>query len=455
MAKRTLSRPGRFPGWIRGLSSFLVLACLSLTFSSCDFLKAGLEAYTDCDSFDSDYETRLADEGVLLDSVPTEQEQYPMSIIVSQDALNRLFAAVADQDIPELTISENILGVTVELGLDPELPLLQIGGENGCGDCILLEMGFSVRVDIPSLLIHVGGSGSGRYQFPLLIQDNGMESSTVYARLDESEVLDIDISIDGIPDSYINYIEGYLADMATLVIQEYYGNVKIFDLAAWKLGNGDIRLLARGPHIHPETGTVVFGLQSNLVRPLGGAIEIQPTLPPGIDIGMQFHPELIQQIIERMLNEGYIPRSYGTTGTADESGPLSVTMNKMEATSEGLLNTNFRLWQVGGDYCGYADLQVSLGLSITDREVRLQGAGIEVTEADGVGQVLAMADTWLQGRFTQDMMSFSELAINYRELTLPLGKQAEMSSDSFRLDIGTAGLAVYLNLDAVVDAISE
>ena len=435
------------------LPVFAVLAAATGLLAGCDVLKAGLEAYTDCDKFDSEYTSKVSTEAELSDTVPADTTQYPMSIVISQDALNRLFAAVSEGDLAPITADYDLYGLPITLGLDPELPLLQIGGANGCDDCIFLEMGFSIWVEMFG--IQYGGSGSGQYQFPLNIVDNGMESSTVYARLDQSEVVSVDIHLTGIPDEYIDPIEGYAADLATLVIQQYYGDVKLFDLEAWKLGNGDIRLLGRGPHIYPDKGTVVIGLQTNLIRPLGGAITIDPVLPEGTDIGMQFHPELIQQIIARMLHEGFIPRSYSTTGEEDETGPLSVTMNRMETTGDDLLGANFRLWQTEGEYCGWADLGIALGLSIGDGQIRLSPVSVDVTDADGVGQVLAVVNAWLQSRFTTDMTDFSELAINYRQISLPMGKQAEMSSSSFRLDLNANGLNVYLNLDAVVDALSD
>jgi hypothetical protein len=310
-------------------------------------------------------------------------------------------------------------------------------------------MGFSVSVSAYGL--SYGGSGSGAYQFPVLISDNGLESSTVNARLDQSEVLSVDFSLPGIPDSWLDPLEPWVEELATLVVQESYGSVALFDLSAWKLGNGDIRLLGRGPLIYPEYGTVAIGMNSNLVRPLEGIIEVDPVLPEGIDLGMQFHPELVLVILERMLHEGFIPRSYDGTGAADESGGLSVSMKGLAGDDQGLLHTQFRLWQLGGEACGYTDLDLGLGLSISDQQVKLTASSIDVTGSDGVGDALAAIEGWLDAALSQEVASYSGLAINYRELSLPMNKQASMSSDSFRLEVGAAGLSVYLRLDGVVD----
>ncbi len=425
------------------LSALLVLILLPLT-------GCFLADEAACLTYSSQYQDKLAEEGRLSETVES-LEPYPMAIVVSQDSLNRIFAAVSEGDLGEITWEYEVYGIPFTLVMDPELPLIQVGGENGCGDCLLLEMGFGLSVDIYGLPAY-GGYGSARFQFPLAMHDNGIESTDVLARLGEAEVLNVDFSLSGISDYYLDAIEPYVELAATLVIQEYYGDTLLFTLDSWKIGNGDVRLLARGPHINPQTGTVVLGIHTNLIRPLSSTIEWNPTLPEGADLSMQFHPELVQRMIERMLSEGNIGRTYDASGQASESGIMEVTLLSMSASSSGLLEASFRLWLTSGGYCGYVDLTAALGLSITADKVDVQVAGIDITGGAGVGELVVIAEDWLTSQFTADMASFSELTINYRELNLPGGKQADMSAESVRLEIGANGLAVYLNLDAVVDA---
>ena len=433
----------------------IVLGVILSFFSGCELLQESIDAYTDCGNYEPLYQEALKSEGELMESVPVDGP-YPMSILLSQDSLNRLFEAVSEGDLGELSWTYDIEGLEVTLIVDPDIPLIQIGGANGCDDCLLLDMSFGMWIDLDWLGTY-GGTGYGTYQFPLSMIDNGMESTTVLAKLGESEVLDIafeftdDLSF--IQD-YVDAIEPYLDDVITEIVQYYYGDTPLFDLESWKFGNGDIKLLARGPLIYPEYGTVALGMQSNLVRPLNGAVEIRPSLPSGVDIGMQFHPELIQQIIERMLAEGYIERSYDSDGEATSSGSMEATLDSLKANDGGLMDAQFRLWQLSGDYCGYVDLKAAMALSITDKSVTLGVEGVDLVGSGGVGDVLVAADQWIDSPFVDDIAKYSEFSINYREFNLPEDKQAELEASGFELSVDASGLSVYLNLDAIVDAVS-
>ena len=49
------------------------------------------------------------------------------------------------------------------------------------------------------------------------------------------------------------------------------------------------------------------------------------------------------------------------------------------------------------------------------------------------------------------VVDVSEFTLNYDELNLPGDKKAEMSAETFRLELGGSGFNIFLNLDAVVD----
>jgi hypothetical protein len=209
-------------------------------------------------------------------------------------------------------------------------------------------------------------------------------------------------------------------------------------------------MLGRGPIIYPETHTIAIGIHTNLVQPLSRSIEVAPSLPEGADIGMQFHPELVQQMISRMLFEGHIDRSYDATGQADENGDFQVSLATMEGTADNMMRTTFGLWRTGGGLCGSADLQADMALSISDQAVNLAVDNVQVLDAAGIGQALLVADQWLASPFLSNVADFSEITLNYREMELPGGMQADMSAQSFRLDLDAHGLSVYLNIDQIV-----
>ena len=49
-------------------------------------------------------------------------------------------------------------------------------------------------------------------------------------------------------------------------------------------------------------------------------------------------------------------------------------------------------------------------------------------------------------------MTWSAIA---NEFDIPGGKRADMSAESFRLQLGAEGLSLFLNIDAIVDAVTE
>ncbi|MCA9563850.1 MAG: hypothetical protein KC561_10190, partial [Myxococcales bacterium] len=164
------------------------------------------------------------------------------------------------------------------------------------------------------------------------------------------------------------------------------------------------------------------------------------------DIGMQFHPELIQTMVQRMMVEGHVSRSYDLTGEAADDGDHKITLQVMESAPNDLLRTGFRLWRTSGGFCGWADIQADLGLAISDQELRLDVDNIAITDGAGAGEILASADNFFQSEFVSDMIDVSEFTINYREFILPDQKQAELGAESFRLELDGTGLSVYLNI---------
>ena len=429
---------------IRPLS--LSLFCVLLASTGCEVLSSASNNAA-CGTHSDDYTKALEDEGKLSEGV-AEDGPYPMSIIVSQAALNTLFEAVAGVDLPAITLVEDPLGFPISLTIHPELPLFKIGGEMGCEECILTEMGFGLTVGFSGT--EAFGHGAGAFQFPLGLQPNGLESTKVLAGLASASLVSIDLDI-GIDDSIMNAIEPFIATATTAIIQETLGDTELFEMGAWDIGDGDVKLLARGPIIDADAGTVVLGIHSNLIRPLSGTVALNNTLPEGIDIGMQFHPELIQTMVQRMMHEGHVGRSYDMLGAEDQEGDHKVTLNFMQSGDSELLTSSFRLWRTGGGFCGYADMQADLGVSISDRAISLDVANLAVTEGVGAGELLLAADDWYQSNFTEDLLHFSELTINYDEFTLPGDKAADLGAESFLLELDGSGLNVFLNIDAIID----
>ncbi|MBM4290714.1 MAG: hypothetical protein FJ138_04160 [Deltaproteobacteria bacterium] len=224
--------------------------------------------------------------------------------------------------------------------------------------------------------------------------------------------------------------------------------MELFALDPWQIGDGDIRLLA------------------NLVRPLSSAVALAPALPEGADLGLQIHPELVQVMVQRMMREGHIARTYSGEGEATAppaagedldalgvNSAFEVTLSTLEQSSRasGLLTAGFTPWRSEGLLCGSAELVAELGASVGDGGVALAAQGIRVERGEGAFGFLAESeDSWLNRDFMRDVIDVSEFTLNYDEMNLPNNKKAQMSAETFRLELGGSGFNIFLNLDGVV-----
>jgi hypothetical protein len=475
--------------WVRLFGLALILT-LTLGCKELSKISDGL-LNEDCTADAEALSEALESEGGLTDTIP-EEAPYPMSMIVSQDALNRLFADVADQDLSpiELPVGD-IAGFEITIKVSPDLPLIQIEDIPNCETCIVTEVEFGLAISVG--VFEAGATGTARYQFPVRMEAEGMEATRVFGDFDRSEFqsidirvsedLDIDIPfVDVSTNDVIDLAEPYIVDYVNELVQEEYGAVELFKLEPWEIGNGDVKLLARGPILSPENRTIVLGIHTNLVQPLDSSVGLEPALPDGADIGLQFHPELIQVMVQRMMHEGHVSRSYDEDGKAEPQGGaeaeedqdeeeegafgvsslvetgFDVTLSTLEQSEAGddLLSVGFTLWRTQGGICGSAELKAELGASVGDAGIALTAQEIRIEKGEGLFGALAEgADQWLNSDFMKDVVDISEFTLNYDELNLPNNKKAQMSAETFRLELGGNGFNIFLNLNGVVEQTSE
>jgi len=123
-----------------------------------------------------------------------EEGPYPMSLIVSQDALNRLLREVADTHIDPLDVSlGSALGFDVSAEVSPEVPLIQIEAVEGCPTCITAEVGFGLAVSAAGFTI--GAEGEARFQLPIRMEPEGLERTRVFGDFDRSTFERVDIRV--------------------------------------------------------------------------------------------------------------------------------------------------------------------------------------------------------------------------------------------------------------------
>src|SRR5690606_37474739 len=132
-----------------------------------------------------------------------------------------------------------------------------------------------------------------------------------------------------------------------------------------------------------------------------------------------------------------------------------VTINGFEASENNLMRSGFRLWRTAGGFCGFADLQADLGMSISDNRLAFQVDNIAVTNSEGAGNLLQFAGEWGASEFIEEMINYSEITVNYNEFAIPGTKQANMEADAFQLNLDGRGLSLFLNIESIVDAVVE
>jgi hypothetical protein len=456
-ARAARARPWALTRWAltRWALTLCALTALALSVTACELGGA------DCTGAATEYQSLVTVEGALNNELPMDGP-YPMALVISQDAINRLFAAIASANLPPITLRDSILGVNVGVTIRPSLPLIEIGQALECPTCILTSMNLGLDFLVGSNT--VPAVGMARYAFPLNMRANGLDSTKVLGAFNESRFLNLTVQlqpgslggIESLVNQAVALFEPQIANYVTGLVRNDLGERELFQLDAWEIGDGEVKLLGRGPIISPEHKTIVIGMHSNLVRPANGTVNALPSLPEGADIGLQFHPELIQTMIQRMMHEGHIDRSYDSTGNPSSGGQTQVTLSSLapSSASADLMTTSFALWRTSGGFCGAANLQADLGLSISDKQLRFSAQNVQITGGSGTfGSVASVLGRGLQSSLIANAINTAQITVNYNELKLPGDKRADMSAESFRLSLDGEGLRLFLNIDAIVDAV--
>ena len=416
---------------------FLLLIS-SLTFStSC--LNFGTGSGYDCQSQRANYQYAESQEGILIDQIPN-QGPYPMAMVLSQDAVNKLLWEMLDHELPPISVTDPI--TTLTLTAYPELPMIQIESVNNCHGCVITDMNFGIEVSFFG--ISVAGSGGITVSLPIELVPNGNASTILVAGMDRATFLDIDLNIMGLDSNQSQLVESIMEEYATLYIRQEFGATNLITLNSWDIGNGDVLLAARGPVVLPEYRSIIMGLHTNLDLSPTATLEEQAYLPEGVEMSLQFHPELLLAMSQRMLNEGEIPRDYDMSGNEDSTGDHHVTLTAMQTGETGKLNTIFRLWRTGGGLCGFVDISSDFACKITGDSVAISVDNIQVIHGEGIGE-LFNANTWIASDFINALLASLELTVNYGDIEVD-SEGTEAIPNATALLIDGRGITIHLDL---------
>ncbi len=411
---------------------------------SCVYLEEVLrDGFGECEPYEQEWEAALHAGGALLPTIPDTAQDFAMAMMLNTNAVNELFRRLDDNEFPVLSESVDILGLTVTLSVQPDIPLLAIGGNANCPECFSAEFEFFNQVDIEGWVVP-GGSGTIGVQMPvgMLPIDDHQTSFVAFFQSLEVTDLDVDFGDDSVNTFYGYYLEPVVTTLLTEYIQWRLADQPIATFDSWAIGQGDVLLAPRGPYIYPEFDTMILAMQTNLDMDIQTPLEDQLSLPEDADVGLVFHPELIVAMAKRMNYENVIPQGYDESGNATEGGPLRLTIESMTSDDLGLLRTESKLWFVE-DLCGTATMAASMEMTVDSSSFTFGVTDFEISEGDGIGLVLSEND-WLISGMMNALLDTMRITVNYDQVFGgEAGTQPEMDPVTFT--INGRGVQLYFN----------
>ncbi len=424
----------------------------------------------DCNQTKTDYTKTVTKQGSLLsiETVESRMERYPkdfsMALVLNEKSINKLFQASANWDFG---------------GVEVGLPTIQVGG------CRLGSSGTSTGAQITSdnclsLVFNATVSGQGvnvTLGVPITTAIKGKDQNdgkglrtSIFADLTQFQILNVAFNNNKLP--------SFLKEPVEIALKELLkGNLKrvfLFDVSAWKMGNGNIQLLAGGPVTNEKEGTLTLGMYSNIDlgipdESLGETARVtwEESFPKDAEVGLHIHPDLIRGILSLMFHEQFIASDVTLdTASASSAAPsaFEVTMADMTEYPMQTLMTcgnewrdyftvGLRMWSTK-DVCGYFDLLAGFKLGASTDKFELGIGNIRAGKAKGIGALAKIGlDAITNTKTFQDLVEQATLSFNYDQFSVPTEKGSEdgntevaqiaTSAVDFRVDGN--GISLYLN----------
>lgn len=345
----------------------------------------------DCAVQEPQFRAAAEREGLLLAPVPNG-EPYPVAIKLSQEGVNELLEGVVGQNVPftgELPFVWYTGPGTLQFEATTK-PVIEFESLEGCPTCVQYSFDFDTVLIGANGLPQGAGFGSVKFRIPLELEPVGDDATVLIADYSRLRVQDLYLNAFGLePEEHPGLITA-LGWFMEKKIQENYGRTELLTLDSWEIGNNDVRLLARKLIVFPDDDTLVLAMQSNLPLPPGGGLEITGEMPMGVPMLLDFDIAMFEAMVERLLQEGEIPRIYDEDGNPDEDGNYGVTLDSIAGAAQGqeFMTTNFKVWRFAGDSngerCGYLSATMDLDVELVEGEgVVLEAGDVAVVEAFG------------------------------------------------------------------------
>ncbi len=367
-----------------------LLAGLALTAMATLVGCRGEDVTFDCENQAMNFLRTVDAEDRALRDIP-ENGPFPVTMTLTEDALNRLVAGIIDDDVP--------FAGTVPFGVLPEgpgeaefeandVPEIIVRDVEGCRRCVVLRVSFGVRLDQEGDPLS-SGSGFADIAVPLKLEA-GDGTTTILADYSEAFIDDWYLSVYGFDSDKNEILAGALKLLMTEQIQAGFEPLALFSIGSWSIGQGDVKMAARKVFVQGEQERLVLGLATNLPLPGEAGLDVETPLPEGVAIGVAMDPILLDTMARRMMEEGEIPTRYNEDGEADADGIYAVSINEIEAGGTGSnLNTDFRVWRTAEGYCGFANVSMPVEVRLSENMKRVEvtaGSAILIPgENEGIG----------------------------------------------------------------------
>jgi len=308
-------------------------------------------------------------------------------------------------------------------------PVISIEPVPNCSRCVLFSLDFDFVLkdgEDPS----GAGSGYAEIAIPLRLQQNEDGSSSLVAGYELATVRRMDLNAQGFifDEDHFSNIQGAFEILSTEALREQFGTTELLHFEPWTIGGNEVKLAAREFQVFTDTKVISLAMQTNLDLPRSVAVKVGDALPMGVPMVVQMHPGLLLGMSQRMITEGEISRTYNDKGQADPKGLYGVTLETLtpnKIAGSNILDVGFKVWRTQDGYCGYANAETSLGLSIDQASNNIKvapGDDLRVTGGEGVGELaennqeLIDKNKKLVDQFKKDLSEQVGITINYKEV---------------------------------------
>jgi hypothetical protein len=358
----------------------------------------------DCAVQEPEFRAIAEREGLLLEPVPNG-EPYPVVIKFSEQGVNDLLEGVVGSDVPftgELPFVWYTGPGTLHFQAITA-PVIELESLEGCPTCVQYSFDFTTQFTDSSGEPAGAGFGSVKFRIPMELQPLGDDATVLIADYSRLRVQELYLNALGLETEEHPALVEALGLFMQEKIQENYGPTELLTLDSWEIGNNDVRLLARKLIVFPDEDVLVLAMQSNLPLPPGGGLEITGHMQEGVPMIVDFDIAMFEAMVERLLQEGEIPRIYDEDGKATEDGNYGVTLDHIVGAPNGeeFMTTQFKVWRFAGDSngdrCGYLTATMDLDVDLVEGQgVTLTAGQVAVLEAFGSVSVAQDNDQLVQ-----------------------------------------------------------